>query len=357
MDNLRFIQLLPNSGEVHRPAIDPHNLVAFSQSIYRNEPYMEIQKALSIFRSLCFHQYVSNFSFPLLRLSIPSQIPFFKMVPTHFFTVLISLLSLISSTSGATYSNPLRSPEGSDPFIVYTGGYYYLLTTTWTDVSITRATTLNGLKTGSKKVVYSTSTASRCCNVWSPEAHYLNGRWYIYYTAGTSADLNGQRVHVLIGGATPWDSYTYSNQLTSDWGIDGTILRFNDWGNYLAFSCFQSGSPQSLCVAPLTSPTSIGAVHIISTPAAAWEIHGGTVNEAPAALYHGGKTYLTFSASSCWTNYYALGLLTWNGSGDPATSAAWSKKGPVLSSANGNYGTGSNGYVALFLPLPHHLFP
>jgi GH43 family beta-xylosidase len=69
------------------------------------------------------------------------------------------------------------------------------------------------------------------------------------------------------------------------------------------------------------------------------------VNEAPAALYYSGKTYLTFSASSCWTNYYSLGLLTWDGVTDPAKSAAWSKKGPVLSSANSNYGTGSNGYV------------
>ncbi|KAH8669565.1 arabinofuranosidase [Tricladium varicosporioides] len=212
------------------------------------------------------------------------------------------------------------------------GGYYYLLTTTWTDVSISRATTLNGLKTSTKKVVYSTTTASRCCNVWSPEAHYFDGVWYIYYT-GVSTDLNGQRVHVLVGGATPWDTYTYRGQLTSQWGIDGTVLRFNAWGNYL-----------SLCIAPLTSPTAIGTTSIISTPAAAWEIHGGSVNEAPAALYHGGKTYLTFSESSCWTNYYALGLLTWDGSTDPTKSAAWSKKGPVLSSANGNYGPGSNGF-------------
>ena len=80
-----------------------------------------------------------------------------------------------------------------------TGGYYYLLTTTWTNVSVSRAQTLNGLKTAAKKVVYSTTTASRCCNVWAPEAHYLNGIWYIYYTAGNSADLNGQRLHVLKG--------------------------------------------------------------------------------------------------------------------------------------------------------------
>ena len=140
------------------------------------------------------------------------------------------------------------------------------------------------------------------------------------------------------------DAFTYSNQLTSDWGIDGTVLRFSDRGNYLAYSCFNGGSLQSLCIAPLTSPTTIGTTSVISTPTSTWETHSGSVNEGPAALYHGGKTYLAFSASSCWTNYYALGLLTWNGSGDPAKSSSWSKKGPVLSSANGNYGTGHNGF-------------
>lgn len=121
------------------------------------------------------------------------------MFSLRFLTIVLSVLGCVSLGSAATYTNPLRNPEGSDPFIVYTGGYYYLLTTTWTNVAITRATTLNGLKTGTKKTVYTTTTASRCCNVWSPEAHYLDGKWYIYYTAGTSADLNGQRIHVLVG--------------------------------------------------------------------------------------------------------------------------------------------------------------
>lgn len=101
--------------------------------------------------------------------------------------------------SAAAYTNPIRNPGGSDPFLVYSGGYYYLMTTTWTDVEIARATTIDGLKTATKKSVYSDSTASRCCNVWSPEVHYFDGAWYIYYTAGNSADLTGQNIHVLKG--------------------------------------------------------------------------------------------------------------------------------------------------------------
>jgi GH43 family beta-xylosidase len=92
----------------------------------------------------------------------------------YVFKLLWIVLSFVSLSGATTYTNPIRNPEGSDPFIVYTGGYYYFLTTTWTDVEISRATTLEGLKTSTKKVVYSTTTADRCCNVWSPEVHYID---------------------------------------------------------------------------------------------------------------------------------------------------------------------------------------
>lgn len=127
------------------------------------------------------------------------------------FTALLSLLLCLFSFSDA-YTNPIRSPGGSDPFLVYTGGYYYLLTTSWNDVQISRATSIEGLKSATKKVVYSTSTASRCCNVWAPEVHYLGGAWYIYYTAGTSANLDGQRMHVLKG--TPVHLFVYPSEST-----------------------------------------------------------------------------------------------------------------------------------------------
>ncbi|KAF2177435.1 glycoside hydrolase family 43 protein [Zopfia rhizophila CBS 207.26] len=259
-------------------------------------------------------------------------------------SILCWVLGVYAAFVGAaTYSNPLKSTSGSDPHIVYTGGYYYLMTTTWTDLQITRATTLNGLKTGETKVVWTDSTSTRCCNVWAPELHYLGGIWYIYYSAGHSGDVAAQHPHVLKGGTSPWDSYTYLAQLTTDWGIDGTILRFTSWGNFFVYSCF-SGSLQSLCIAPLTSPGSIGASKVLSTPTNSWETAGSPVNEGPAAMYHGGKTFLSYSASYCGTASYALGLLTWNGSGDPSLSSSWTKTGPFLTSANRNYGPGHNGF-------------
>lgn len=95
----------------------------------------------------------------------------------------------------------------------------------------------------------------------------------------------------------------------------------------------------------MKTPTTAGAVTVISTPDQAWEQHGTPVNEAPIALYNAGKTFIAYSGSYCWTPNYALGLLTWDGKTDPSQKAAWAKKGPVLGSAAGNYGTGHNGSV------------
>lgn len=137
------------------------------------------------------------------------------MQSIQFIVLLLSSLQLLANA--APFSNPLKYPNGSDPYLVYHEGYYYLTTTTWTDVQITRATTLEGLKTGEVQVVWNDDEPSRCCSVWAPEFHQLDGvyvppypkfewqivdlmnRWYLYYTAGSSDTLDNQRVHVLKG--------------------------------------------------------------------------------------------------------------------------------------------------------------
>jgi GH43 family beta-xylosidase len=88
---------------------------------------------------------------------------------------LFLLSSLLGASNAASFTNPLKDPNGSDPYAVYVDGYYYLTTTTWTDVQITRATTLEGLKTGEVQVVWSDSDPNRCCSVWAPEFHLIDG--------------------------------------------------------------------------------------------------------------------------------------------------------------------------------------
>ncbi|KAG8913826.1 hypothetical protein FRC00_001499, partial [Tulasnella sp. 408] len=199
---------------------------------------------------------------------------------------------------------------------------------------ITRATTIAGLKTATPKVVWTKdSVAARCCNYWAPE--------------GTSGTNDYQNVHVLQGGSTPYDTYTYKAQLAptnapNDWAIDGTILTISGT-NYFVLSGKDTTAGQAIWIAPLTNAWAAGARSLISHPLQSWERNGWYVNEGPQPLYHNGAIYLTYSASLCSTASYSLSLLKYNG-GDPTSINSWTKTRPYLTSANGNYGPGHNGF-------------
>lgn len=117
----------------------------------------------------------------------------------NLLVLLVSCLGLAGSSYG--FTNPIRDPGGADPQISYSGGWYYFIATEWTDIKISRAQSIQELKTAEPRTIYTDSDPSRCCNVWAPELHYIDGRWYIYYTAGENGaeNLGGQRSHVLVG--------------------------------------------------------------------------------------------------------------------------------------------------------------
>jgi GH43 family beta-xylosidase len=277
--------------------------------------------------------------------------------------VLTLLLTLVATTQpasaaeGRPYTNPLKSFKGADPWLQYHDGNYYLITTTFTGIlGIRKSPTLAGLATAPNVQVWSDTTSTRNTNIWAPEMHLFNGHWYVYYSAGQSgaACCDSQRTHVLeSAGTDPMGPYTYKGSLTGSnltpggWLIDASVLQAND-KLYLVGSGFINGSTQSLVIAPLSNPYTLASstFTIISSPTLDWERSGNPVNEGPEPLYRGGRTFLTYSASSCQTADYKLGQLELTGS-DPLNPASWTKKQtPVFqrSDANSVYGPGHNGF-------------
>jgi GH43 family beta-xylosidase len=95
----------------------------------------------------------------------------------------------------------------------------------------------------------------------------------------------------------------------------------------------------------MLSPNRIGTIHLISQPTQSWERKGQfPVNEAPEHIVHGGRNYIVYSASQCASQWYALGQLALRGT-NPLDSKSWIKSGPIMTSANGNYGPGHNGFA------------
>ena len=272
-----------------------------------------------------------------------------------FMLMSVSLVQGQSDEPG-TFLNPLNAYGGADPWLTYYEGNYYLATTTWSSTwTMRRSPTLAGLKTAEPIEIYHETDPSRCCNFWAPEFHLLTApdgtqHWYFYYTAGVAGTYAIQHTHVLeSAGTDPLGPYTYKGRVyhpSNDvWMIDGSILEMNG-ATYFLYSSFV-GPLQSLFIAPMSNPWTLSrAGERISSPTYPWELLGGNVNEGPVALYHDDDVFIVYSASSCATPNYQLGMLTYTG-GDPLDPAAWTKNPEpifVRSDENGVYAPGHNGF-------------
>ncbi len=244
-----------------------------------------------------------------------------------------------------TFENPIAI-NGADPYVVHQGGYYYLTMTTGGDnLRIWRQKTLTSLGTGPGRVVWSPGTTG-LTDIWSPELHKLDGRWYIYYAAALNNDANLRRIYVLKSTTrSPLGPYRWEGMLhdrANQWAIDPTVLTYRGI-DYLIWSGWESihNQVQRLYIDRMISPTRLAAkASVISSPTYAWETRVAPINEGPVVLQHDGHTFLTYSADASWTNQYCLGLLTLVGS-NPLNAASWVKSPkPVFQSANGIYGPG-----------------
>ncbi len=257
------------------------------------------------------------------------------------------LVKLGAGGSG-TFANPIKR-NGPDPWLQYHNGYYYLATTTWNStITMRRSRTLGGLSSAPDQVVFNLAgRPNGCCNMWAPEFHLLNGRWYLYYVAGQNVqDFNPtQRLHVLeSAGTDPMGPYSFKADLGNTWELDPSILQHN--GRLYLMGSAMDGT-QSLTITPLSNPWTIsGSRRTISQPTLAWERQTHPVNEGAEPLYRNGRTMIVYSASACWGPDYKLGLLTLTGS-DPLNRSHWTKSpDPVFqrNDANGVFAPGHNGF-------------
>lgn len=258
-----------------------------------------------------------------------------------------------SSGPRTTFRNPLNEDFGPDPWLTYYEGYYYLSATTWDKniLSMKRGRTIQELKDATPQVIWTPGPAAASKAMWAPEFHLLDNesgqqRWYFYFTAGDgSADFVSQRPHVLeSAGLDPMGPYNYKAQLINAWSIDGSILK-HEGKLYFMFSAWD-GPTQNVYIQAMTNPWTLTGNRVrLTKPDYDWEKEGSAqVNEGPEPLYHEGRTFVTYSASQCGSPGYKLGLLELTGS-NPMNAADWWKSAtPVFKAANGNYGTGHNGF-------------
>ncbi len=252
------------------------------------------------------------------------------------------------------FTNPIIN--GSDPWIMKKDGFYYYSHTLGNRVALWKTTAVSKLGLITSTLVYKAAPGKpNAENVWAPELHFLEGKWYIYYTAGTGTD-DSQRTWVLENSNVDPLSDTWIDKgriFSTDadfWAIDGTVLEHNGIKYFL-----WSGRPnpavqnQNIYIAKMVNPWTLqGPALMLTKPELPWEIIGGPVNEAPQILKNSsGGIFLIYSASGCWTDDYALGMLSLKEGGNPLVSSDWIKKSfPVFLKNTGNnaFGPGHNAF-------------
>lgn len=270
---------------------------------------------------------------------------------------------------------PAVTSEGTaDPSIVYHDGYYYYVKMrNSSEIVIYKSPDLHSIATGECKVIFSKQEADlnglNPVSLWAPELQYVEktGKWYVYFTAEEKG--RNHRMYALEGQDSPDKPFRYHGYMegqTNDWQIDGVVVEKrnnpedpSDNQLYFVSSIIQRrdelGDVQDLGLYEMEDPLSFkeGSLKIISKPTYDWERLGTgdsalSVNEGPEVLYRDGKTYLVYSASTCWSRHYKLGMLTIDDQADFTEVSNWVKSDqPVFteSEENGAYGVGHHCFV------------
>lgn len=188
--------------------------------------------------------------------------------------------------------------------------------------------------------------------LWAPELHRLQERFYIYVAADDGANRN-HRMWVLEGDSKdPQKPFQLKGKIASaddHWAIDGTVLSLDKGRLYFIWSGWEGNENvrQNLYIAPMSNPWTIsGPRTLISTPTLAWELHGKPlINEGPEVLLSPGGLFIIYSASGSWTDDYCLGQLRFMG-GDPLQPDSWKKHpSPVFSRTASVFGPGHASFV------------
>jgi GH43 family beta-xylosidase len=268
-------------------------------------------------------------------------------------TKLLACLALLlgaSAYASSTFTNPLL-PSGPDPWVLYDNGFYYYTNTTGNNITLWRTRDITNLRNADKKVIWIPPPhRAYSYQLWAPELHKVKNKWYVYFTADAGTNPS-HRLWVLKDGSTDPLSGTWKfagsvKGVGDHWAIDPTIFEHRG-RDYIVWSGWPNGTRtlQGLYIAQLKSPTKIkGKPVLISEPQYQWE-RFGDVNEGPEVLKHDSKLFLVYSASGCWTDHYALGMLVASEGSNLLDPDSWHKiERPVLSTsaAARAFGTGHN---------------
>lgn len=225
---------------------------------------------------------------------------------------------LVSTAQAQTYSNPLDTaaftPVGpgsngpADPVVLDFEGRYYMFPTgngiNYKGMWSNNLVDWDGNYTA---FTVSGSSAWKNGNLWAPEIEYVNGRFFLYYTAGDGG-LGGQHIGLAesLGPYGPFVDRSYSAPFIDIKSIDAEL--FQDGDDLYLYYAKLDEDPflLSIWVVEMLDPRTINPN---STPVMCVQPTFGydaSVNEGPTVIKRGGKYYLFLSVFGATSPNYAI---------------------------------------------------
>ena len=262
--------------------------------------------------------------------------------------------------SGQIY-NPIVE-QRADPWVYrHKDGYYYFTASVpeFDLIELRRAESIQELEIAEPVVAWRKhDTGPLSANIWAPEIHYIDDKWYIYFAAAhtceTKEGLFEHRMYVLENeSANPLEgTWKEKGQVQTKWdsfSLDATTFEHKGIRYYVwAQKDLEIKGNSNLYISEMSNPwTLCGEQVMISTPEYSWEVIGFKVNEGAAVLKRNGRIFISYSASA--TDYnYCMGLLTAREDDNLLDPASWIKSEQPVFQTNenaGQYGPGHNSFT------------
>ncbi len=252
-----------------------------------------------------------------------------------------------------TFYNPLRIESGlGDPWMYEKDGYYYVTYSEGTQITVTRSKWMTNITANSgdetRTKVVARQKALSVVEIWAPEIFFLDGHWYIYFTAtrdSTNAGIKdaGRRTYCLKSltddAFGEWETRATQVQLPENnyRSIDATFMQYNGkqyaiWAGW-PYEEHTQDYQQDLYIAEMEQgdPTKAVASQteriMISTPTYPWEKEGANQNEGPVVTFSpSGTPVILYSGSYSGGDAYCIGYVVLDGANkDPLDPASWTK--------------------------------
>ena len=268
-------------------------------------------------------------------------------------------------TDPLKFSNPIAN--GADPWITRHNGYYYVCQSNGDinskGISVSKSSKLSQL--GKAVRVWNTPAEGwNSSQVWAPELHYFNKKWYIYYAAGKAGPPYIHQRSGVLESVTDDPQGKYidkgilntgvdtENETGMIWAIDVNVGRiggklYATWSGWEQNATTDKTS-QHLYIAEMSNPWTISSKRVkISSPDQSWETGGPLdLNEGPQFLMRNGQVFIIYSTRESWTPEYRLAQLKLK---DPVKTpldpANWEKSGPVFQGTAKVLGTGHASFI------------